>query len=898
MRQPHPRVWGPFGHVAALGLLLLAAALPVRGHAQVSAPEAAEEDGVREPDPGEEPGGTPGEADSPAGTPVAPPADVEVIRVTGRGIAAIQTEVPTSVTQFDAAALEALGAQNVSDLAKVTPNVEIRTSGATTATFYIRGVGLSDFSANAAGAVAIYQDDVPLNAPALQISQLYDVENVEVLRGPQGSGDYRNASAGAIKIYARKPSGDFTADLRSTLARYESPDAKRAFIQDYEGALELPLVSEMLSSRLAFRFLDADPFMTNGCGDGRPCGHLDQFLIPGLPTDVGDRGNWAARGQLRFQPPGTEMDWLLNLHGGRLDQQSTLGQAIGTAGTGAFGAAFGSATKGTTPYIEPDQFREKEELCAAQGVGIIPANGRCRNLPGVPGPAGAAPENAAQPILEERLAEERPLDREPYRGDYDRVGQTELDVWGGFLRGEIPLGSVPFLGAVQLRSISGYDAYDRFRDTDQDFTASILFEGAQEDNAWQFTQDLRLSGELPDTPLRWETGAYFLMEQLDGNNDQDILGTGTLNSFFREFSQDLYSSGVYAGFSWDFLDDFTLEGGARYNWEQKRFELTELRTAGTPPPPTCLTPTQPEKCFSQGETTWTAPTGSLSLIYRLSEESNVYWKYSRGFKPGHYNTNEVGADPAEPEFIDAFEVGMRGRYLDGRFSLGGALFYYEYTGYQVFIFEDNPGLPPTLEVINANDAEVYGAEIDLRLEPLAGWAPDLLDDLILSSRFGWLESQFLDFSNEVVRFDNLSGREISFTIDYSGNQLINSPTFKLSGAAEWPFDLGRWGTIVPRYDFAWSDAIFFDPTEGRGSPDFRGETDKPEYAVGQAPYWLHNLRLAYRTPAGNMEIAAWCRNLLDERYKVYAFDASFFAGVVVNFVGEPRTIGLDVIFHW
>ena len=52
---------------------------------------------------------------------------------------------------------------------KVTPNVEIRTAGATSAVFFIRGVGLADFSANAAGAVAIYQDDVPINAPAMRV---------------------------------------------------------------------------------------------------------------------------------------------------------------------------------------------------------------------------------------------------------------------------------------------------------------------------------------------------------------------------------------------------------------------------------------------------------------------------------------------------------------------------------------------------------------------------------------------------------------------------------------------------------------------------------------------------------------------------------------------------------
>src|SRR5262249_46395509 len=134
---------------------------------------------------------------------------VEVMTV--KGAQTISTEVPTSLTQFDMKELNVLGAQNVTDLARVTPNLEIKSLTATTPTFFIRGVGLNDFSANAAGAVAIYYDDVPINAPAIQVPTLFDVESVDVLRGPQGFDDNRNASAGAIRTRYRKPNGQYEA---------------------------------------------------------------------------------------------------------------------------------------------------------------------------------------------------------------------------------------------------------------------------------------------------------------------------------------------------------------------------------------------------------------------------------------------------------------------------------------------------------------------------------------------------------------------------------------------------------------------------------------------------------------------------------------------------------------
>jgi iron complex outermembrane receptor protein len=828
---------------------LLAAVGPPPGRAQTA----------EQPEPASDAaGGEEEAAEAPSAPRAAPPSDVEVIRIRGRAVTGIETEVPASVTQFAAGDLQALGAQNVSDLAKVTPNVEIKTAGSTAPTFFIRGVGLSDFSANASGAVAIYRDDVPINAPAIQLTPLFDLENVEVLRGPQSTGSGRNASAGAIKMYSRKPTGDLTAELRSSFGNYE--------FRDFEGAVEAPLAAETLATRLAFRWTERGPIGTNRCGnvqDGlnlQVCSEGNQgTLVPsGLSEDINDLGNWAARGQLRFQPQGLDMDWLLNLHGARVDQLSTLGQAMGVRTAGA--PSLGFATQ--AGYTEPDN---RAELLALTGS----AN---------PTPAQIT---AAAPRLAENLALR--LDRNPFTGNYNRVGQTQLDTWGSSLRGEWSL------GPVTLTSVSGYETYDRFRDTDQDFTPDVLFESVAEDDAWQFFQEFDVGGELADYPFRWEVGGYYLLERLTWHDDSFFAAASTIT---RDYTQDLDSWAVYAGFSWDFLDDFTLEGGARWNRDEKIFDFTAVQGFGTARVET----------DSLTELVGHAPTGGLTLTYRFSEEVSSYWKYSRGWKPGTINSiaqtcnqaavNDCNVTLAEPETIDAFETGLRGNWMDGRLQAGAALFYYMYANYQVFVVVDQFQSPPTFSIINANDAEVYGAELDLRVEPLADLVPPELEGLVLTARAGWLESQFLDFTTSVKREG--TGRPIDVQQEFTGNQLINSPRFKVSAAAEWTFDLGRWGAVIPRYDFAWTSDIFFDPNEGLGSATAAGETFLPKYGVGQRRYWLHNVRLGYRVPEGNIEIAGWCRNLTDEVYKTYAFDASTFSDVVINFVGEPRTYGLDL----
>jgi outer membrane receptor protein involved in Fe transport len=841
--------------------------------------------------------------------PVGPPPGVEVMQVKGRAVSGIETDVPESITQFDADTISALGAGNIADLAKVTPNVEIRSAGATTAVFFIRGVGLSDFSSNAAGAVAVYQDNVPMNTPALQVGQLFDVLTVDVKSGPQGSGLYRNASAGAIMTYTRKPEAEYTAKLKSSTGTIWSPDAIDAFMRDTEGHVNIPLIDGTLASRMAFRITRSDPFMRNGCGnapafedrgifDPGPgsgasvaqvsiCGESDikafetSRVPPGLKSKVGDRNVWDARGGLRFTPPGTDMDWWLSIHGGRLDQDSTLGQVVGT---GNINGTFGDST--SSGYIEPDQFEEFQEI----KFNIVDVDSEAEFLaignddPDVNGAAIKLDATTrARAELGRRLAETRPLDRRPYRGDYNKTGRTTRDTFGGFLRGEMPVSD-----RIDLTTITAYESYERFRDSDPDFTPDVLFETLTEDDSQQFSQDVKFDGKAAEGAIRWSTGAAFIQEELNNLSLTDVNQT-SVPVIRTQFKQETTAVMIYTEAAFDFLEDFTLEIGARYNYETKSFRVGQV--------------TFPVfgEIFNEGSETWREPTGKISLTYHINDTTQMYIKYNRGYKVGHFNSNNRldAGTPARAEFIDAFEWGYKGGWWDGRVQSRGAFFYYRYKDYQVFVFQDNPGAfdPPTLVIRNAEAVEQYGLEVSVNIEPLRDFVPDEVDGLKMIFRFGWIESQFLKFTNTLFR-TNAIGQTFPLVVDYAGNQLVNSPQFKASATFEWPFDLGEFGTLKPRYDVEWSDDIFFDPNEGRGSLDLDGAPIQPKYALGQKAWWIHNIRLSYLTPVGNVEVSGWVRNILDQRVKTYAFDASFFGNAVINFVGQPRTAGADVTITW
>ena len=831
----------------------------------------------------------------------------EIIVRAGESDSAADFAVGDAVTGFGAEDLEALGVQDIADLAAFTPNLEIVTQGSTTPTFFIRGVGLNDFNSNSTGAVAIYQDDVARNAPALQLSKLFDIEAVNVLRGPQGTGLFRNASAGAIKIYSRKPSGEFGGFLRSDFGNFE--------FRDFEGAVEAPLFEDLLAGRVAFSFTERDGTMKNRCGNApafakripspsvldlraagdrptdppwsicaEPVDPGEVSTIPtGLEKHLNNRNNWAMRATLLFRPT-LDMDWTFNAHGARRDELSRVGQSIGTQGffckngdldncglignpgdgsssvIGLFGGPQGIASVG---YRSPEITRRLEKFAPCnKGIPGVP-NGTCIQL------ANRESDNKAKIKLAKELARE--LDSKPHEGDFNRTGDTTNDTWGGYLKGDIvlPLG-------IQLTTITGYDTYDREIDIDLDFSPETLFQIVTEDDGWQVTQDLRLQGQYGDeAQFRWDLGGYFLQEELNVvvTNDLGIISIFGVGQ--RRYKQELLSGAGYLTLAFDFWEDFTLDGGFRYNSEQKKLDF-ELDQGSLPTK------------FEKLKDTWSAPTGTIRLTYRFREDTHVFWKYTRGWKPGTYNATSsqfTGVTTADPEKIDAFETGLSGSWFDGRLGVNGSFFFYRYEDYQIFTAQQFSGGQPEFVILNADEAEVFGAEIDAMARPWTG--------AFWNVRAGWLESQFLDFVQTQQAVIVVSGAQVTIDreLQNTGNPLLNSPRFKVSLTVEQELQLGRWGSVTARYDGAWTDTTYYDATKGRGIPNVDNIPYTPDDAIAQQPFWLHNLRVTYQPLGGQVQLAGWVRNMTNEVYKTFAFDASTFSRTSIFFVGDPRTYG-------
>ena len=151
--------------------------------------------------------------------------DQEIV-VTARRRAESLQDVPIAVTAYSGEALERQGAIDITDLSDTTPNVTLENTRGTnnSLTAFIRGVGQQDPVGGFEAGVGIYLDDVFLNRPQAAVLDIYDVERIEILRGPQGTLYGRNTIGGALKYVTRRLPDDFEAKLRATYGTYNQAE--------------------------------------------------------------------------------------------------------------------------------------------------------------------------------------------------------------------------------------------------------------------------------------------------------------------------------------------------------------------------------------------------------------------------------------------------------------------------------------------------------------------------------------------------------------------------------------------------------------------------------------------------------------------------------------------------
>lgn len=780
---------------------------------------------------------------------------IEELVVTGGSRAAILEGATDSAISFDAFELQQERIGDVSDVASLTPNLEIKSAfAASNPTLFIRGIGLDDYNANSASAVAVYQDGVYMNSPAGQLFQFFDTGRVEVLRGPQ-AGRLRNAAAGAILVQSKKPTFDHEAYARLTYGNYN--------LIEFESAINVPVIEGVLSSRFSGKYTQRDGYTKNRCGgqplvnSNRPSVLTDCYRVPSqtlgqepnpffslgsnpqkIHSRVNDAENWAGRAQLLFTPPWVESnaEWLLNVHGGQ-----NLGQA--------------------TQY---------------QHRAFVQSNPTDPSSPRLP------VRRDGEPAIDSTGY--RDTDGDPFAGAYNNGGNEELDLFGANVSGtwEISEGHNVF-------SLSAYEWHDRRTLENSDGNPRNLLTSLYVDNAWQFSQDLRIDSVWTEG-FETSIGGYFIRETLSVDNEYE---TETFK-LIQDYTQELRSWALYGDVLWDFLDDVTFEGSVRYTHEYKKFENFSSAAVPSGPSGVGLSVGTKSETFADFS-------GLVSFTWNVTDDHSVHVKYTRGWKPGHFNGGSVFSgiliEPIEPEELNAYEVGAKLAFYDGSLTLDLAGFYYDFKNLQIFALEQDDRSFALPQLINAQGAEVLGAELELRFRPAGRW----LEGLDLRVNAAFLDTEYTEFVNILFRSRPRIGgnpEPVPIPVDNTGNELIGSPRWSVNGALQYTLPLrfggaADYGELIPRVSITWKDDTFYDASGGKGQLQLL-----PGSTIGQEAYWLGNASLLWRSGNQKLELMAWVKNFMNEEYKLQSFDLSDGFDLVIDVYGQPRTLGATLSLYF
>tara|TARA_R110001599_G_C12265496_1_gene660822 strand:+ start:4690 stop:5505 length:816 start_codon:yes stop_codon:yes gene_type:complete len=199
---------------------------------------------------------------------------LEEVVVTAQKRAQNLNDIGIAVTAFTGDQMRNLGINNAVDVAKFTPGLQLTETGVTGVPVYtIRGVGFDDYNANSSSTVGIYVDEVNLPYPTMTRGPLFDVERIEVLKGPQGTLYGRNTTGGAINFINNKPSAEFEAGVTLEYGRYETLRSE-GFVN---GAL-----NDTLDGRIAFSKDYSGKGWQNSASSSETLGEIDSNALRGM----------------------------------------------------------------------------------------------------------------------------------------------------------------------------------------------------------------------------------------------------------------------------------------------------------------------------------------------------------------------------------------------------------------------------------------------------------------------------------------------------------------------------------------------------------------------------------------------------------------------------------------
>lgn len=638
-------------------------------------------------------------------------------------------DVPIAITTLSGADIESAGAYRLDQIKQLVPSAQTLTFNPRNTNLSIRGLGANVSLANDGfeQGVGFYVDDVYYGRPGQTQFDLVDIQQFEVLRGPQGTLFGKNTTAGAINVTTRAPSFGWQGSLEASIGDY-------GYHQE-RGSISGPLIEDKLAFRATIAATHRDGFIENAYnGD-----------------DLFDYNNLTSRLQVLVEPT-ERLSIRVIADYGTQAQNCCVGVAAGTAFTRIDG----------TPL--PNDFYAR---AARIGYTPLPIDPRAR-----------------------RVDVNSPVRTEMWQGglstgvdyDLDSVALTSITAYRWWdWEPQNDADGTSRSANIQGRIINNQRQFSQeFRLASQgentvDWVAGLYY-------FWQEIPGRTTLHFGPDAAL------FNLPPVLYPTPEAVALASAALDDYelFAYSNPETRSSAAFAQGTWNINDQFRLTGGLRYTYEEKDGVFDQRVVGGTPLsdfPVAAQAYVTTIRNLIGGANSYQVGidernlSGLFTASYDLSPDLLTYATYSRGNKSGGLNLSNLPASvprTVDPETVDHYEAGLKSTWADGAITANVAAFWTEIDGYQTTLFDSDR---VTTYISNVGTVRSRGIELDSRFR----W-----DGFTAYAAVTYNEAVFVDYPRAPppVEYTGLLPQSANY-IDLSDRPIPGAPRWAASVGGEW-----------------------------------------------------------------------------------------------------------------
>lgn len=416
-------------------------------------------------------------------------------------------------------------------------------------------------------------------------------------------------------------------------------------------------------------------------------------------------------------------------------------------------------------------------------------------------------------------------------------------------------------------------------DPDGTFLNSVYSVGAQPQDTFQQSIDYDITTV---DKLDLIVGGLYYHDRIETDHGFPLYLGGALATV-NHFNQKTEAAALYFDATYHLTDQWSLNFGGRYSYEEKKFDFASVSGRGA-----VIFP------FTQDHEIWRKFTPRATIRYEIEPRTSVYASYSQGFRSGAYNASGAPSpallQPTRPEEITAYEVGFKTARSRVRFDT--AAFYYDYTDINVSVTVPNPLCPAgqTCNAVtlfsNAKAAEVYGLDAQLTFTPV--------DRLNVRVGAAWLHARYTDFKNatgtgvNATNTLNVSGQ----AQDWTDQQMARAPDFTANIGVDYTVEDVFGGTLLLAGNYNYTGGYVINNASLYG-PLFPPRADMQRFRQGA--FSLISLQATWTDPTDHYWLTVFANNLFDKTYRMLSSGGSFGDYSVP---GEPQVYGVKLGYRF